>query len=91
MDNVGPPAHVLKNFNFTLNLLLFDRLENFNDAFGVVPDVNSLEYLGVFASTDFADDFVALLIAPVDGEGLVVPVVAGAVDINVCVNSAMLR
>ena len=77
----------MQNFDFTLNLLLFDRLENFNDAFGVVPDVDSLEYLRVFASADFADDFIALLVAPVDGEGLVVPVVAGAVDVDVCVDS----
>mmetsp|Transcript_28940 Transcript_28940/g.41358 ORF Transcript_28940/g.41358 Transcript_28940/m.41358 type:complete len:280 (+) Transcript_28940:342-1181(+) len=86
LDNIGPPTHILKYFDFTLNLLLFDGFEDFNDAFGVVPDVDSLEYLGVFASTDFADDFVAFLIAPVDGEGLVVPVVAGAVDVDVCVD-----
>ncbi len=77
----------MKYFDFTFNLLFFDRLEDFNDAFGVVPDVDSLEYLGVFAPADFADDFVAFLIAPVDGEGFVVPVVAGAVDVDVCVDS----
>jgi len=77
----------LQNFDLSLNLLLFDGLENFNDAFGVVPDVDPLEDFGVFASADFADYFVAFLVAPVDGEGFVVPVVAGAVDVDVCVDS----
>mmetsp|Transcript_14032 Transcript_14032/g.21715 ORF Transcript_14032/g.21715 Transcript_14032/m.21715 type:complete len:307 (+) Transcript_14032:338-1258(+) len=86
LDNVGPPTHILKYFDFTFNLFFFDGLENFNDAFGVVADVDSLEYLGVFAPADFADDLVPFLIAPVDGEGLVVPVVAGAVDVDVCVD-----
>ena len=72
-------------------LLFLDGLEDFDNAFGVVAHVVAFEYLGVFAAADFANYLVVFLVAPVDGEGFVVPVVAGAVDINVCVNSAMLR
>lgn len=79
----------MKYFDFTFNLLFFDRLENFNNAFGIVTDVDALEYLGVFPTADFTNDFIAFLIAPVDGEGLVVPVVAGTVDVDVCVDSVL--
>ena len=46
----------------------------------------ALEDLGVLAAADFADYLVVFLVAPVDGEGFVVPVVAGAVDVDVCVD-----
>ena len=50
----------------------------------------AFEYLGVFAAAYFANYLVVFLVAPVYSEGLVVPVVAGAVDVDVCVDS-MLR
>lgn len=49
----------------------------------------ALEYLGVLAASDFANYLVVFLVAPVDGEGFVVPVVAGAVDVDVGVDSLM--
>ena len=47
----------------------------------------AFEYLGVFAAAYFANYLVVFLVAPVYREGLVVPVVAGAVDVDVCVDS----
>mmetsp|Transcript_30918 Transcript_30918/g.52835 ORF Transcript_30918/g.52835 Transcript_30918/m.52835 type:complete len:331 (+) Transcript_30918:505-1497(+) len=88
LNDVGAPAHILQYFDLALDLLLFDGFEDFDDAFGIVPDVDSLEYLGVFSAADFAYDLVIFLVAPVDGEGLVVPVVAGAMDIDVGVDSS---
>mmetsp|Transcript_4296 Transcript_4296/g.9737 ORF Transcript_4296/g.9737 Transcript_4296/m.9737 type:complete len:330 (-) Transcript_4296:185-1174(-) len=88
LDDVGSPAHVLKYLDFAFDLLLFDGFEDFDYAFGVVPDVDSLEYLGVLATADFANDLIVLLVAPVYGEGFVVPVVAGTVDVDVGVDSS---
>ena len=87
LDDVRPPAHVLEYLDLAFDLFLFDGFEDFDDAFGVVADVDALEDFGVFSAADFADDFVVFLVAPVDGEGFVVPVVAGAVDVDVGVDS----
>lgn len=48
--NVWSPGQVLQNLDFTLNLLLLDRLQHLNDAFLVVDDVDSLKHLGVFSA-----------------------------------------
>mmetsp|Transcript_3399 Transcript_3399/g.7543 ORF Transcript_3399/g.7543 Transcript_3399/m.7543 type:complete len:331 (+) Transcript_3399:546-1538(+) len=87
LNDVRSPTHVLQDFDFAFDFFLLDGFEDFDDAFGVVPDVDAFEDFGVFAAADFADDFVIFLVAPVDGEGFVVPVVAGAVDVDVGVDS----
>lgn len=66
LDDVGPAAHVLQYFDLALDFLLHG-LQYFDDASAVGDDVRTLEYLGIFAASDFAYDFVILLIAPVDG------------------------
>jgi len=40
----------LQDLNLTLDLLLLDRLQNLDDAFLVVDNIDALEYLGVFSS-----------------------------------------
>ena len=45
LNNVGSAAHVLENFNFTLNFLLLDGFEDFDDAFCVGSYVCSFEHL----------------------------------------------
>lgn len=50
-DNIGPTRKVLENFDFSLDLLLLNGLQHLDHAFLVVDDVNTLEYLRVFAST----------------------------------------
>jgi hypothetical protein len=87
LNNIRPPTHILQNLDLALNLLLLDGLEDFDDAFGVVAHVVAFEYLGVFAAADLADYLVVFLVAPVYGEGFVVPVVAGAVDVDIGVDS----
>jgi hypothetical protein len=49
-DNVGPAGQVLQNLDLALYLLLLDGLEDLDDAFLVVNDVDALEDLGVFAA-----------------------------------------
>mmetsp|Transcript_12226 Transcript_12226/g.22110 ORF Transcript_12226/g.22110 Transcript_12226/m.22110 type:complete len:371 (+) Transcript_12226:309-1421(+) len=88
LDDVRPTAHVLQNLDLALDLFLLDGFEDFDDAFGIVPDVDSLEYFGVLSAADFADYLVVFLVAPVYGEGFVVPVVAGAMDVDVGVDSS---
>ena len=87
MDDVGPAAHVLQYLDLTFNLLLLHGLEDLYDAFGIVRDVHTLKYLGVLSPTDLAYDLVILLVAPIDGEGLVVPVIPGTVDVDVGIDS----
>mmetsp|Transcript_11268 Transcript_11268/g.24451 ORF Transcript_11268/g.24451 Transcript_11268/m.24451 type:complete len:303 (+) Transcript_11268:518-1426(+) len=87
LNDVRPAAHILQNLDLALDLFLLDGFEDFDDAFGIVPDVDSLEYFGVFTAADFADYLVVFLVTPVHGEGFVVPVVAGAMDVDVGVDS----
>jgi hypothetical protein len=47
----------------------------------------ALEDFGVLPAADFADYLVVFLVAPVDGEGFVVPVIAGAMDVDIGVDS----
>lgn len=49
--NIGPTREVLQNLDLTLDLLLLDRLEDLDNAFLVVDDVDSLENLGVLSPT----------------------------------------
>lgn len=46
-DNVGSAGKILEDLDLTLDLLLLDRLEDLDDAFLVVDDVDAFEYLGV--------------------------------------------
>ena len=40
----------MQNLDLSFYLLLLDRLEDFDDAFLVVDDINTLKNFGVFAS-----------------------------------------
>lgn len=87
LNDVRPPTHILQNLDLTLNLFLLDGFEDFDYAFRVVPHVVALEDFGVLPAADFADYLVVFLVAPVDGEGFVVPVIAGAMDVDIGVDS----
>lgn len=50
-DDVGASGEVLQNLDLSLDLLLLDGLEDLDDAFLVVGDVDSLENLRVFTTT----------------------------------------
>ena len=43
--DIRTPSQVLENFDFSFNLLLLDRFEDFYDALFVVDDVDTLEDL----------------------------------------------
>lgn len=49
-DHIGATRQVLKDLDFTLNLLLLDRLEYLDDAFLVVDNVDALEHFGVLSA-----------------------------------------
>ena len=87
LDDVGTAAHVLEDLDLALDLLLLDGLEDLDDALGVAPDVDALKDLTVLAPTDLADYLVILLVAPVHGKGLIVPVISGPVDVNIGIYS----
>jgi hypothetical protein len=73
-----------------MNYLLFlHRLENFDNAFFIVVDINTLKDLAVFSSPNFPDNFIIILLTPLDGEGLVVPVLLGAQHVDVGVDPGL--
>jgi L-lactate utilization protein LutC len=49
--NIGPTSEILQNLDLTLDLLLLDRLENLDNAFLVVDDVDAFENLRVLSPT----------------------------------------
>lgn len=55
-NNVGAASQVLQDLDLSLDLLLLHRLENLDDAFLVVDDVDAFENLGVFSSTCASSD-----------------------------------
>lgn len=48
-DDVGSAAEVLQDLDLALYLLLLDGLEDLDDTFLVVDDVDTLKDLGIFA------------------------------------------
>jgi hypothetical protein len=50
-NNIGASRKVLEDLDFTLDLLLLNRLEDFNDAFLVVNHVDAFEDFRVFSTT----------------------------------------
>ena len=43
--------------------------------------------LTILSASNFADDFVLLLIAPIDSQGLVIPVVPRSMDVDIGIYS----
>lgn len=74
-----------------LDLLLLDRLEDFDHALGVVEYVHPLEHLAVLSPTDFTHDLIVLLVTPVHHQTLVVPVFSRPEDIHVRIHPAQER
>lgn len=50
-NDIRPARQVLQDLDLALYFLLLDRLQDFDDAFLVVDDVDAFEHLGVFPST----------------------------------------
>ena len=95
-NNIRAAGQVLKNFDLSFDLLLFDGLEDFDDALVVVGDVDGLEYLGILASTQLSNKLpqkfivgkscsaylIIVLISPFDNMTLVVPVLPRPVGVR---------
>mmetsp|Transcript_5180 Transcript_5180/g.6764 ORF Transcript_5180/g.6764 Transcript_5180/m.6764 type:complete len:205 (-) Transcript_5180:5-619(-) len=87
LDNVGTTAHVLQNFDFTLNFLLFYRLEDFNHTFRIVHHIDALKHFTVFTAANLTNHFILFLISPIHSQCFVIPIITGTVHIHVGVNS----
>ena len=61
VDDVDTSPKCLQNFNFSPNLGLFDRLQNFDDNSLIVKRVDAFIDLRVLPSTDLLDDFIVFL------------------------------
>ena len=90
-DNVGAARQVLQNLDFTLDLLLLDGLEDLDDAFLVVDDVDALKDLGVLSAANLADNLVVFQHAPRDVDRVVVPVGAGHVCVDIGIDAGDAR
>lgn len=49
-DDVGATGQVLKNLDLSLDLLLLDRLQDLDDAFLVVHNVDAFEHFGILSA-----------------------------------------
>ncbi len=54
-DDVRASSEIFKNFDFSFDLFLLDRLQRFDDALLVVRDVDRFKHFAVFAATQFPD------------------------------------
>jgi hypothetical protein len=88
LNDVCASAYILKNFNLSLDLLLFDGLEDLDDTLGGINDIDAFENLRVFAAANLPNDFVLFLIAPVDCQCLVVPIFTGTMNIDIGIDPA---
>lgn len=68
-DDVGAAGEVLQDLDLALDLLLLDGLEDLDDAFLVVDDVDAFEHFGVFSSAWFGEWSVGGASSLAGGEG----------------------
>ena len=90
-DDIRAAPQVLQNLDFSFDLLLFHRLQRFDDALLVVCDVDGLEDLRILAAAEFSHELVVILVAPLHNVGLIVPVVSGPVGVDVGVDACSTR
>lgn len=50
-NNIWATGQILQDLDLSLDLLLLNRLQDLDNAFLVVDNVDALEYFGVFAAT----------------------------------------
>jgi hypothetical protein len=86
-DDVGTARQILQDLDLALYLLLLDRLQDFDDAFLVVDDVDALKDLRVFSPADLANNLVVFEHAPGDVDRVVIPIGAGHVRIDIGVHT----
>jgi len=90
-DDVGAAGQILQDLDFALYLLLLDGLQDFDDAFLVVDDVDAFENLRVLSAPNLSHDFVVFQDAPGDVDRVVVPVGAGHVRVDIGINTGNAR
>ena len=78
----------MEDFDLSLDLLFFDGFEDFDHALLILDDVHAFKDLAIFPAPNFAHHLVVILVAPVDLEGVVVPVLFRAVLIHIGVNAS---
>jgi hypothetical protein len=84
-DNIGAASQVLKDLYLSLDLLLLDRLQHFDNALLIVDYIDTLKDFRVLSAANLSDDLVVFQNTPADINTVVVPVTAGhaLVDIGV--------
>jgi hypothetical protein len=73
------------HFDLSLNLLLLDRLKNLHNALSTITSVNTFKDFTVLSSSNLTNDFIIILLSPGDCQILIVPVLARALVVNICV------
>jgi hypothetical protein len=85
--DVGAASKILENLDLSLDLLLLHGLEDLDNAFLVVDDVDAFEYLRVLASTNLANDLVVLKDTPGNVHTVIVPVGSWHVLVDIGVDA----
>lgn len=86
LNNVWTSTEILKYFDLPFDLLFLDRLKDLNDAFLIIVNIDAFKDLTIFTSSNFSDNFIVILFTPLHGERLVVPILLGALDVDVGVD-----
>lgn len=81
--NVGASTQILQDFNFSLNFLLLDRLEDLDDTLLSIADIYALKDLAVFATTNLPDYLIVFGCVPLYRKVLIVPVLSWSLNIDV--------
>ena len=63
-NDIGSTRQILQDFDFSFDLFLFHWFQYFHHASFVVYYIHAIKDFTVFATTNFTNDFVIILVAP---------------------------
>jgi len=75
-NDIRTTAEILEDLYLALDLLLFDRLEDLNDASSLVDNVETFKHFTVFSAANLSYNLVVILVTPVNNETFIVPVLS---------------
>lgn len=63
-NDVRSTIQSLENSNFTFNLLLLNRFQDFDNAFCIRDDIHTFEDFTILPSSNLPDNFIVILTVP---------------------------
>ena len=91
LDDIWAPTKVLKYFYLPLYLLFLNRLEDLDYASLIAINIYAFKNLAVFSPSNFPNNLIVILITPLNGERFVIPVIFGAKNVDVGLDSSFVH